>query len=215
MKRHAFAMEIKKGCKGEFRRSLGKIWGEFTLFLNEHGMTNFSIWNVDRIVFGYYETVDEFVFSLDDKEIVQKWENQYGDLYMWISTPLEDISLMNHDFGIVRQSKELIRHSFFITQLMPGAEEEYKRRHDALIEARQGKVTKGPDSNFSIWYAGGYIFGYDEIDTTMEKELTEEEKEASIQWEIKMLEIMSWITDKNDWITGEHHSPIHRIGWYR
>lgn len=76
------------------------------------------------------------------------------------------------------------------------------------------EITKGPDSNFSIWNAGGYIFGYNEIDTTMEHEMTEEEREASIQWETRMLEIMSWITNDVDWITGEVHESIKRLGWH-
>ena len=215
MKRHTFAMEVKNGFMGEFRCSLGTIWDELTIFLDNHGMTNFSIWNVERIVFGYFETDDNFMFSTDDKDIVRTWENKYGHSYTWISTPFESMRLMYHDFGVVRQSKELIRHSVFITKLVPGAEEEYKRRHDALIEARQGKVTEGPDSNFSIWSAGGYIFGYDEIDITMEKEPTEEEKQATIQWETKMLEIMSWLTNQVDWISRECHPAIQRIGWHR
>ena len=97
------------------------------------------------------------------------------DTFEWISTPGKDMRLMYHDFGVVRENKELIRHRMFMTRLKPGCEEEYKARHDALIEKRNGAVTQGPDSNFSIWSAGGYIFGYNEIDTTMEREETEEE----------------------------------------
>ena len=57
------------------------------------------------------------------------------------------------------------------TRLKPGTQEEYKRRHDALVEQRGNTVNPGPDSNFSIWNAGDYIFGYDEIDITMELSL--------------------------------------------
>ncbi len=41
-----------------------------------------------------------------------------------------------------------------------------------LIAQRAETIDPGPDSNFSIWSAGGYIFGYDEIDITMEVEET-------------------------------------------
>lgn len=75
---------------------------------------------------------------------------------------------------ISQHYQALIRHRVFITKLAQGAEEEYKARHDALVEARGDQVTLGPDSNFSIWSAGGYIFGYDEIDTSMECDKTEE-----------------------------------------
>ena len=110
------------------------------------------------------------------KEKANEWGKQYGDCFDWISTPFEEMRLMYHDFGIVRQSKELIRHRVFITKLVPGSEEEYKARHDVLVDARGDKVTEGPDSNFSIWNAGGYIFGYNEIDTTMERDRTEEDR---------------------------------------
>lgn len=214
MQRHAFAMKVKTGHMAAFRSGLGSIWKELISFLDAHEMVNFSIWNVEQMIFGYYETGDEFAFTEEDKEVVAKWEETYGDSYTWISTPFEEMRLMYHDFGIVRESKELIRHRVFITKLVPGMEEEYKIRHDALVDARGDKITEGPDSNFSIWNAGGYIFGYDEIDTSMEREATEEDKANTIAWETKMLEIMSWITDDVDWITGEHHENIKRICYH-
>lgn len=214
MKRHAFALKVKNKEMSSFRSGLGKIWPEFTAFLDEHRMSNFSIWNAEDLIFGYYETDDDFVFTEDDKAKVAGWEETYGDCYSWISVPFEDMRLMYHDFGIVRESKELIRHRVFMTRLMDGKEEEYKARHDALVEARGEQVTEGPDSNFSIWYAGGYIFGYNEIDTTMEHEMTDVEKDNTIRWEKRMLEIMTWVTNDVDWITGECHANIQRLGWH-
>ena len=214
MRRHTFALEIKPSMTADFRRNLGEVWAELTTFLDEHQMVNFSIWSVECIVFGYYETENDFVFDESDKRQVATWEDKYGGSYNWISVPFVDMRLMYQDFGIVRESKELIRHRVFITKLASGAEEEYKKRHDALIEARGNKVTEGPDSNFSIWYAGGYIFGYNEIDITMEHEMTDEEKESTIRWEKRMLEIMSWLTNDVDWITGECHASIQRLAWH-
>ena len=121
---------------------------------------------------------------------------------------------MYQDFGIVRENKELIRHRVFATQLKGDFQEEYKRRHDALVEARNGAVTPGPDSNFSIWNAGRYIFGYDEIDVTMEKAETEESRKAAVDWETKMLEIMEWFTDDVDWITNGRHPHVVRLAYH-
>lgn len=101
-----------------------------------------------------------------------------------------------------------------MTKLKPGCEEEYKRRHDGLIEKRGDMVNPGPDSNFSIWSAGGYIFGYDEIDTTMEIESTEADRKSTIEWETRQLEIMDWITNDVDWMTGEHHAASVRLAWH-
>ncbi|MBR1560701.1 MAG: hypothetical protein IJ646_10730, partial [Clostridia bacterium] len=95
--------------------------------------------------------------------------------------------------------------------LKPGCEEEYKRRHDALVEARGGRVSEGPDSNFTIWYGAGYIFGYDEKVRSFDHEPTEEEKAADIAWETRQMEIMDWLTDDVDWITGQKHEHIRRV----
>lgn len=214
MERHTFAMEIKKGCVGKFRNSVSEIWNDLTQLLDEQGIKNFSLWSVSNIVFGYYESGDNFSFSKSGEAFLNNLDKMYGNLYVWISDPKKQMRLMYHDYGIVRESKELIRHSVFITKLMPGAEEEYKRMHDVLSEKKRGLLNEGPDSNFTIWCAGGYIFGYDEIDTSMEKEPTEDEKAATIRWETKMLKIMSWMTNHVDWISGECHPSIQRIAWH-
>lgn len=121
---------------------------------------------------------------------------------------------MYHNFGVVRENKELIRHRMFMTKLKEGCEEEYKRRHDGLIAQRGDTVDPGPDSNFSIWCAGGYIFGYDEIDTTMEVEETVESREQTVEWEMRQLGIMDWITNDVDWMTGDVHADVKRLAWH-
>ena len=214
MERHAFAMEVKEGRKDDYRKALGKIWPELTAFLDRNEIKNFSIWNTDSLIFGYYEKADGSVLSAEEKEISERLTKEIEDTFTWISTPGQDMRLMYHDFGIVRESKELIRHRMFMTKLKPGCEEEYKRRHDALVEARGENVNPGPDSNFSIWSAGGYIFGYDEIDTTMEKEPDEAARENNIAWETRQLGIMDWITNDMDWLTGEHHADVVRLAWH-
>ena len=113
-----------------------------------------------------------------------------------------------------RENKELIRHRMFMTKLKAGCEEEYKRRHDGLIAQRGDTVDPGPDSNFSIWSAGGYIFGYDEIDTTMETEETPEAHAETVAWESRQLGIMDWITNDCDWLTGTVHSASVRLAWH-
>lgn len=214
MERHGFAMKINHGKTGDFRQGLGILWQELTAFLDKHKMRNFSIWNVDDIVFGYYETVNVLNFTEEDRSQVAFWEEKHGHTYTWISNPFEEMCLMYHDFGIPRESKELIRHRVFVTRLVEGMEEEYKARHDALVEARGNEINMGPNSNFSIWSAGGYIFGYNEIDVTMERDQTEEERQADIKWETKMLEIMTWLTNDVDWLTGECHASIKRLAWH-
>ncbi len=214
MERHAFAMQVKDGQMNVYRQKLGEIWMELTGFLDRNHVKNFSIWNADRLILGYYENEDGA--ELSSEEIVERdrLTEQIEDTFDWISTPGEDMRLMYHNFGVVRENKELIRHRVFMTKLKPGCEEEYKARHDGLIAQRGDTIDQGPDSNFSIWSAGGYIFGYDEIDTTMEADETPEEREATVAWETRQLEIMDWITNDVDWMTGEWHPASRRLAWH-
>lgn len=80
-----------------------------------------------------------------------------AETFEWISEPGQDMRLMYHNYGVIRENKELIRHRVFMTRLKDGCEEEYKARHDGLIAQRGDTVDPGPDSNFTIWSAGGYI----------------------------------------------------------
>lgn len=214
MNRKAFAVKINEGKFNEFRSKLGQIWPDAVKLLDKIGARNMSLWNIEDLVFGYYETDDVVIPSDSEKIALAVIEDQFKDIAKWISEPWKPMRLMYQDFGIVRENKELIRHRVFATKLKGPVEDEYRRRHAALEEARGDKPTPGPDSNFSIWSAGGYIFGYDEIDTTMEKAETEQSREDTIKWEKKMLEIMTWYTDDVDWITGEHHKHVSRIAFH-
>lgn len=214
MKRHTFAMKVKDGQMNTYRKQLGMIWPELTAFLDRNQVRNFSIWNAENLIFGYCETVDGAVLSAEENTVKEALTAKIEDTFEWISTPGEPMRLMYQDFGVVRENKELIRHRMFMTKLKPGCEEEYKRRHDRLVEKRRGAVTQGPDSNFSIWNAGGYIFGYNEIDTTMETEPTVEDKKFTVEWETRQLEIMDWITNDVDWLTGAHHAASVRLAWH-
>lgn len=214
MERHAFAMKVKDGQMNTYRRKLGEIWPELTGFLDRNQIKNFSIWNADQLIFGYYEKADGAVLNAEEKSVKDRLIGEIQDTFQWISTPGEDMRLMYHNFGVVRENKELIRHRMFMTKLKDGCEEEYKARHDGLIAQRGDTVDPGPDSNFSIWSAGGYIFGYDEIDTTMERDETPEEHEATVAWETRQLGIMDWITNDVDWMTGECHPASRRLAWH-
>ena len=211
MERHAFAMKIKEGMKNQFKANLGKVWPGLTALLDAHNASNFSMWNVLDMVFGYFETDEELVYSDAAKEQVKVWEEAFGNCYDWISVPFQEMRLVYEDFGVVRECKELIRHRVFITKLYPGKEEAYKLAHDELVEARNGQISPGPDSNFSIWCAGGYVFGYDEIDVTMDFEWTPEERQWNIDWENRMLELMSWLTDDIDFMLDERHENIIKL----
>ena len=214
MERHAFAMKVKDDMMNSYRQKLGEIWKDLTLFLDRNQVKNFSIWNTERLIFGYYEKEVFAELNAEEKAVRDVLIEKMAETFEWISEPGQDMRLMYHNYGVIRENKELIRHRVFMTRLKDGCEEEYKARHDGLIAQRGDTVDPGPDSNFTIWSAGGYIFGYDEIDTTMEVDETPEARETTVAWETRQLEIMDWITDDMDWMTGEWHPASRRLAWH-
>ena len=140
MNRHAIALQIIPEKFNDFRSGLGRVWNRLTRLMDDLEISNFSLWNIEDLVFGYYET-DPLspTPSEHQKAEFRSLEAEVGDSYRWISGPDQEMRLMYHDFGIVRPNKELIRHRVFVTKLKGDFQEEYKRRHDGLIAARHGK----------------------------------------------------------------------------
>ena len=207
MMRMPFVLKYKAGMKEEGAKALKDVWGDIKKVLDQQGVKNFSIWGIQDFLFCYGEFPDYISIPSADRAAWTKALSAYIDLFAEPGS----LPLMYHDIGIVRQDKSLIRHRVFATRLKPGCAAEYKARHDALIAARGSKVTEGPESNFTIWNAKGYIFGYCELVKSFDHEMTEEEKASTIAWETRQLEIMDWLTDDVDWITGEKHDAIELI----
>lgn len=212
MRRETIAMRIKLGMKAEFKHRCKHILSKLIAPLKLCGINNFSIWCVEDLVFGYYEVND----SIEPKENKMVLISHFLEYMMvcceCLAHPMNNpMRLMYEDIGIIREDKSRIHHRVFVTKLKIGCAEEYKRRHDTLILSRNGKINLGPESNFTIWNIGDYIFGYCELDKSMEREPTEEEWKTKIAWETRMLEIMDWVTDDVDWLTGLKHDKIELI----
>ncbi len=207
MQRMPFVLKFKPGMKEAGLKALEGVWGGVKNTLDDMGVSNFSIWGIQDFLFCYGEYPDCVSVSASDKAVWEKALSPFIDLFAAPGT----LPMMYHDIGIVREDKSLIRHRVFATKLKPGCAAEYKHRHDALVEARGDKISEGPESNFTIWNANGYIFGYCELVRAFDHEMTEEEKASTIAWETRQLEIMDWLTDDVDWITGEKHDAIQLI----
>ncbi len=210
MKRNPFVLRFKDGKKEEGLAVISGFWNECKGALKRAGIENFSIWSIEDFLFCYGEFPDEVKLSRADQAGLEAWKAALApvcDVFAAQGT----LPLMYHDIGIVRADKSLIRHRVFATKLKEGCAAEYKRRHDGLIEKRGEKITEGPESNFTIWNANGYIFGYCELVKSFDHEMTEEEKASTIAWETRQLEIMDWLTDDVDWITGQKHDSIKLI----
>ena len=204
MKRLPFVLTCKPGQKAAGIDALLNIWGNIKKVLDAQGAENVSIWGIEDFLFCYGEYPETFRIPSADKAIWEEALSPYMELFAAPGT----LPLMYHDIGIVRKDKSLIRHRVFSTKLKEGCADEYKRRHDALVNARGDAVKEGPESNFTIWNANGYIFGYCELVKALDHEMTEEEKASTIAWETRQLEIMDWLTDDVDWITGQKHDAV-------
>lgn len=207
MKRFPFVLQCKPGQKSAGQDALRAMWNDIKEVLDLQGARNVSLWSIQDFVFCYGEYPDNFHLPAAHRSA---WENALSPFFELFAAP-GTLPLMYHDLGIVREDKSLIRHRVFATKLKEGCAGEYKRRHDALVEARGDQITQGPESNFTIWNAKGYIFGYCELVKAFDHEMTAEEKAATIAWETRQLEIMDWLTDDVDWITGETHDHISLI----
>ena len=196
MKRLSFVLRCKSGLPNldVLRPRLDALCAE-----------NFSVWRIQDFLFFYGEYPDSTAPDALNA-LIEPLLNTC-DRFADPGT----LPLMYHDLGIVRADKSLIRHRVFATHLHPGCAEEYKRRHDALIAARGDKITEGPESNFTIWNANGYIFGYCELVRAYDHEMTADERASTIAWETRQLEIMDWLTDDVDWITGQKHESACRV----
>ena len=206
MTRYAFIMKTMPGKRNAVESRLSASAPQIRAEALQMGLDNFSLWAVEDLLCGYGEWAGEGELP----GLPPSLTAAVGDDGELLCAP-GTMRLMYHDIGIVRPDKSLIRHRVFVTRLKPGCEEEYKRRHDGLIAARGDAVSEGPDSNFTIWYGAGYIFGYCEKVKAFDREMTEAEKADTIAWETRQLEIMDWLTDDVDWITGEKHEKIRRM----
>ncbi len=207
MERNAFIIRALPGRRDAVDAALKDLAEFLRALAAENRVDNFSMWGVEDMFYGYGECLDapDAMAALWDRI----GEALAGEAEMLCAPGT--LRLMYHDIGIVRADKSLIRHRVFSTKLKPGCEEEYKRRHDELIAARGDAVSEGPDSNFTIWFGAGYIFGYCEKVKAFDAPMTDEEKRDTIAWETRQLEIMDWLTDDVDWITGQKHEAIRRI----
>lgn len=214
MIRESFAMRIRPGMERAFSRLYEAVPEDVLAAWRHMGLANQSVWRVEDYALGYQER-DEAQAGLTDADraALRRWEAALGGVAEYIARPGQ-MRLMYHNIGVVRADKSLIRHRVFATRLKPGCAGEYKRRHDELIRARGDRVEDGPESNFTIWNSGDLIFGYCELVRAYDHEMTAEEREASAEWETRQLEIMDWLTDDVDWLTGQRHPKAERV-FYR
>ena len=206
MRRETAMYRVDPLRTGELDSGVRYIKSDLDALLVKCGARNASAWTVENFLYLYAEFEDGNPASL--KTVISPWAGYLNAFAEKIADDSE-MDLMYHDIGVVRQDKCLIRRRVFATVLKPGCAAEYKARHQKLIDARGDKISDGPETNFTIRCAEGkYIFGYCELVRSYDHEMTEAEKQATVAWETRQLEIMDWLTDDVDWITGQKHDKM-------
>ena len=209
MKRETAMYRFFPGKKDEFISLVSGAEAYIQRACARLGAKNASAWSVNEFLYLYAEFEDGDPHGL--KQLTDEFAGDMSACVQEIAAP-GSMRLMYHDIGNVRADKSLIRRRVFATVLKDGCAEEYKARHQKLIDARGERVSDGPETNFTIRCAcDRYIFGYCELVKSYDHEPSAEEKAATNAWETRQLEIMDWLTDDVDWITGERHEKMKNL----
>jgi L-rhamnose mutarotase len=82
LERKAWRASIKEGCVDEYKKRHDEIWPEMLEMFKEAKIRNYSIWNVDDCVFGYYEcdSVEEAGKVQELSEVNARWSAYMNDV---------------------------------------------------------------------------------------------------------------------------------------
>ncbi len=83
MERFAWRGRIKPGKKEEYIRRHDEIWPEMVQVLKEAGICNYTIYEVDGEVFGYYECEKGVAFAEKtqaESPVVDRWNEYMKDI---------------------------------------------------------------------------------------------------------------------------------------
>lgn len=83
MKKIAFKMKLKPGCKEEYKRRHNKIWAELKVLLSESGVQDYTIFldEETNILFAVqYQESDSSSQDLSNNPIVKKWWKYMSDI---------------------------------------------------------------------------------------------------------------------------------------
>ena len=83
MEKYAWKAIVKEGCLEEYCRRHDEIWPELVAVLKEAGICNYTIWEQDNQLFGYYECekgVDFAAKTQANSPVVDKWNEYMKDV---------------------------------------------------------------------------------------------------------------------------------------
>jgi L-rhamnose mutarotase len=89
----------------------------------------------------------------------------------------------------------------FVMRLLPGAEDEYRRRHAAVWPEMLDELRAAGAHNYSIFVHGSDLFGYLEVDDLARFQAYLADSEVNARWQASMGVLIDPLTDPE---TGFH-----------
>ncbi len=89
MERVAFAMKLLPGKEAEYRRRHASVWPEMLDALRQAGCHNYSIYQRDDDLFGYFEVDDfeRFRAMMDASDVNARWQADMTNLIDPLTDP--------------------------------------------------------------------------------------------------------------------------------
>lgn len=90
MEKYAWKAKIKPGTLEEYCKRHDELWPEMKEELKRAGIRNYTIWNVEDELFGYYECDSvEYASKVQrESEIVAKWDAYMKDILIAEKDPV-------------------------------------------------------------------------------------------------------------------------------
>jgi L-rhamnose mutarotase len=104
MERYAWKARVLEGKLDEYIKRHDEIWPELLEVLKQAGIKNYTIWNVDNTLFGYYECENGIEYAAKvqaESPVVDRW-NEY----------MKDVMVM--DLDPVTGAQPLLKNVFFM-----------------------------------------------------------------------------------------------------
>lgn len=99
MERHAWKGRLFPGKLSEYIKRHNEIWPEMEEMLAQAGIRNYSIWNMDDELFGYYEcdSVEHALQFQATSDISKRWRDYMSDVMEMCKSPEtgETLQLIN------------------------------------------------------------------------------------------------------------------------
>lgn len=94
MEKYAWKAYIKEGCLDEYIKRHNEIWPEMITILKNAGINNYTIWNTNTELFGYYECEHGIEYAAkiqSESPIVKKWDEYMKDILIMPTDPITGV----------------------------------------------------------------------------------------------------------------------------